>query len=63
MCVKNHKMWYAFQFGMNSLITKRRNQSPVSSACCIPTVCKITKNNTLPQVFCMFCNTTNTYQI
>ena len=33
MCVKNHKMWCAFRFGMNSLITKPRNQSPVSSAC------------------------------
>ena len=60
MCVKNHKMWFAFRFGMNSLITKPRNQSPVSSACFSPSVCKITKNNTLSQVFCMFCNADNT---
>ena len=33
MCVKNRKMWCAFRFGMNSLITKPRNQSPGSSAC------------------------------
>ena len=46
MCVKNHKMWWAFRFWMNSLITKPRNQSPVSSAYCSPSVCKITKNNT-----------------
>ena len=59
MCVKNHKMWCAFPFGMNSLITKPRNQSPVSSACCSPSVCKITKNNTLSQTFCMLRNEAN----
>ena len=53
-------MWCAFRFAMNSLITKPRNQSPVISACCCPSVCKITKNNTLSQVFCMFCNAGNT---
>ena len=51
MCVKNHKMKCAFRFSMNSLITKPRNQSPVNSACCSPSVCKITKKNTLSQVF------------
>ena len=45
---------------MNSLITKPRDQSPVSSACCSPSVCKITKNNTLSQVFCLLCNAANT---
>ena len=60
MCVKNHKMWCAFRFGMNSLITKPRNQSPVSSACWSLSVCKITKNNSLSQIFCMFSNTANT---
>ena len=60
MYVKNHKMWRAFRFGMNSLITKTRNQSPRSSTCYSPSVCKITKNNTLSQVFCMFCNAAHT---
>ena len=60
ICINDHKMWCAFRFAMNSLITKPRNQSPVISACCCPSVCKITKNNTLSQVFCMFCNAANT---
>ena len=60
LCFKNHKMWCAFRFGMNSLNTKPRNQSPGSSACCSPSVPKITKNNTLSQAFCMFCNAGNT---
>ena len=54
LCVKNHKMWCAFRFVMNSLITKHRNESPVSSACFSPSVCKITKNNTLSQFFVCF---------
>ena len=57
MCIKIHKIWCAFLFGMNSLITKPRNQLPVSSACCSPSLYKITKSNTLSQVFCMFSNT------
>ena len=60
MCVKNHKMWCAFRFGMNSRITKPTNQSPVISACCSLSVGKITKNNTLSQFFYMFCNAANT---
>ena len=51
MRVKNQKMRCAFRFGMNSLITKSKNQSHVGSACCSPSVCKTTENNTFAGFF------------
>ena len=46
---------------MNSLITKPRNQSPVSCACCSPhQYAKLLKITLFHRFFCMFSNAANT---
>ena len=56
MRVKNQKMWCAFRFGMNSLITKSKISHMWAVHVAVRQCAKLLKI-TLSQVFCMFCNT------